>query len=189
MKTSASFNAAPTSALILTPQALPQNSPASRPSVGLPGASAAPARRRSGDASTASISMRPMRPLLPAMAMRKPAMSETQLLPHAGEETLLLFGRFVGGRGPGVLCVRNFFGGRSGSRRGQRRVGRRRNDVAFEPDQGILFEIHRELALQDAAALAHLIAIYVVPAVGMKQICNQRRAHDEFHLLARHAGL
>ena len=50
-----------------TPLLRPRKAAASCPSAGLPGWSSAPTRLSSALASTASISMRPMRPEAPAM--------------------------------------------------------------------------------------------------------------------------
>src|SRR5690606_16899236 len=165
IRKSAPARASSADAVIATPVLRPRNSPASRPSAGLPASSSAPARLMSSASSAASMSIRPMRPVEPAIATLSPGI--VALLGDAGS---CVASRAVAGQGRVA------------------RVFDLRQGIGIDLRDAVVLE-HDDYAPQFGVAVRMQVAKDVVPAIRFEHVDEQGRAEGEADLLGTHARL
>ncbi len=196
-----------------TPLVRPSGSAASWPTAGLPGTSMAPARTQSSLDVTASTSMRPMRPPAPLTAMRR---RDAPADDAEGVSALIRGWRRVREADTCAPPARRATA-RPPPRRRRDGLGRALICSSVSASTGTLRRTFEGVDGVDELALARqfgrfqggeLVAVEarhhaaplrlgtlapdgedVVPAVGVEDVGEQRRAEHVAHLRARHAGL
>src|SRR5512147_427357 len=175
---------APSSPLTRTPVTFPIASPQSRPSTGLSARSSAAAKARSGWPSVASISIRPMRPDAPAIAIfigivSRPVGAESV---RAGARSRC---RDIGHRDLWLAVhARNALDIRAQDQRVDVVFARHR--VVFKTIELAVLEEQRQAPVLDLTA-ARVQVIDVVDPVLVKFARQQRRPEHEADLVTRHA--